>query len=98
MTMAIKTVNHKRLWSHMMRMAEIGATPNGGCNRQALTDLDNIGRKLLIEWATDIGCCHHFDEIGNLFIRRAGQYPNKPVVLTGSHLDTQPSGGKYDGI
>jgi N-carbamoyl-L-amino-acid hydrolase len=53
---------------------------------------------LLIQWATEIGCSHRFDQIGNLFIRREGNSPQLPVVLTGSHLDTQPSGGKYDGI
>ncbi|AQS39056.1 amidase, hydantoinase/carbamoylase family [Shewanella psychrophila] len=90
--------NHKRLWSRLMEMAKLGATPNGGCNRQALTDLDSMGRALLIEWASEIGCSHHYDEIGNLFIRREGQSPQLPVILVGSHLDTQPSGGKFDGV
>ncbi|MPY22460.1 M20 family metallo-hydrolase [Shewanella psychropiezotolerans] len=90
--------NHKRLWSRLMAMAKLGATPNGGCNRQALTDLDSMGRSLLIEWANEIGCSHHYDEIGNLFIRREGQSPQLPVILVGSHLDTQPSGGKFDGV
>lgn len=98
MTTTKHTVNHKRLWSYLMEMAKIGATINGGCNRQALTSLDDSGRRLLIQWATAIGCSHHFDQIGNLFIQRQGKYPERPVVLTGSHLDTQPSGGKYDGI
>ena len=90
--------NHKRLWSRLMAMAKLGATPNGGCNRQALTDLDSMGRSLLIEWANEIGCSHHYDEIGNLFIRREGQSPQLPVILVGSHLDTQPGGGKFDGV
>src|SRR5580698_1033721 len=91
-------INGDRLWSRLMQMAQVGATPSGGCNRQALTDLDMEGRRLLIEWADAAGCRSRVDAIGNLFIRRAGSDNNLPVVMTGSHLDTQPTGGKYDGV
>ena len=91
-------VNGDRLWSRLMQMAEIGATPHGGCNRQALTDADIAGRKLLSQWAEEAGCRMRVDAVGNLFIRRAGREDNLPVVMTGSHLDTQPTGGKFDGV
>jgi N-carbamoyl-L-amino-acid hydrolase len=91
-------VNGGRLWSRLMQMAEIGATPHGGCNRQALTDADIAGRKLLSQWAEEAGCHTRVDAVGNLFIRRAGREDNLPVVMTGSHLDTQPTGGKFDGV
>ncbi|WP_163933074.1 Zn-dependent hydrolase [Paraferrimonas sp. SM1919] len=96
--MSALQINHQRLWSRLMQMAKIGATVNGGCNRQALTTLDKEGRDLLIGWATELGCSHRFDEIGNLFIRKEGTQPELPPVITGSHLDTQPTGGKFDGI
>jgi N-carbamoyl-L-amino-acid hydrolase len=91
-------VNGGRLWSRLMQMAQIGATPHGGCNRQALTDADIAGRKLLSRWAEEAGCRARVDAVGNLFIRRAGREDNLPVVMTGSHLDTQPTGGKFDGV
>jgi N-carbamoyl-L-amino-acid hydrolase len=79
-------------------MAEIGATIEGGCNRQALTDGDLAGRNLLVRWAEAAGCRVRVDPIGNLFLRRDGQDNALPVVMTGSHLDTQPTGGKFDGV
>jgi N-carbamoyl-L-amino-acid hydrolase len=91
-------VNGDRLWTRLMQMAEIGATPHGGCNRQALTDADMAGRSLLIRWAQAAGCHVRVDAVGNLFIRRAGRDEALPVVMTGSHLDTQPTGGKFDGV
>jgi beta-ureidopropionase / N-carbamoyl-L-amino-acid hydrolase len=91
-------VNGDRLWSRLMQMAAIGATPRGGCNRQALTDADLAGRKLLSQWAEAAGCSARVDAVGNLFIRRAGTDDALPVVMTGSHLDTQPTGGKFDGV
>jgi len=91
-------VNGDRLWSRLMQMAEIGATAHGGCNRQALTDADMAGRKLLSQWAEEAGCRVRVDAVGNLFIRRAGRDDTLPVVMTGSHLDTQPTGGKFDGV
>ena len=91
-------VNGHRLWSRLMQMAEIGATPQGGCNRQALTDADMAGRNLLSRWAEAAGCRVRVDAVGNLFIRRPGREETLPVVMTGSHLDTQPTGGKFDGV
>ena len=91
-------INGDRLWSRIMAMAEIGATAQGGCNRQALTDGDLAARNLLTRWAVAAGCQVRADAVGNLFLRRAGREDTLPVVLTGSHLDTQPTGGKFDGI
>src|SRR6202046_413690 len=91
-------VNGDRLWSRLMQMAQIGATPHGGCNRQALTDGDLAGRRLFGRWAQAAGCALRIDAIGNIFIRRAGRDDTLPVVMTGSHLDTQPTGGKFDGV
>ena len=91
-------VNGERLWSRLMEMAQIGATPHGGCNRQALSDGDMAGRRLLARWAEAAGCRTRVDAIGNLFLRRAGRDESLPVVMTGSHLDTQPTGGKFDGV
>jgi N-carbamoyl-L-amino-acid hydrolase len=81
-----------------MAMAEIGATPKGGCNRQALTDVDLEGRRLFSRWAQDAGCTVRVDAIGNLFAHRPGRRDDAPSVLVGSHLDTQPTGGKFDGV
>jgi beta-ureidopropionase / N-carbamoyl-L-amino-acid hydrolase len=91
-------VNGGRLWSRLMDMAQVGATANGGCNRQALTDEDIAGRALLSRWAEAAGCRVRVDPIGNLFLRRRGSDDSLPVVMTGSHLDTQPTGGKFDGV
>ena len=91
-------INADRLWSRLMDMARIGATPSGGCNRQALSDADMAGRELLRQWAEAAGCKVRVDAIGNLFARRAGSDDSLAVVMTGSHLDTQPTGGKFDGI
>jgi beta-ureidopropionase / N-carbamoyl-L-amino-acid hydrolase len=91
-------IDGSRLWSRLMQMARIGATVSGGCNRQALTDTDIEGRALLSRWAQAAGCTVSIDAIGNLFVRRAGVDDGLPVVMTGSHLDTQPTGGKFDGV
>jgi N-carbamoyl-L-amino-acid hydrolase len=91
-------VNGDRLWSRLMRMAQIGATSKGGCNRQALTDADMEGRKLLSQWAEAAGCSVRVDGVGNIFIRRPGSEDDLAAVMTGSHLDTQPTGGKFDGV
>jgi len=91
-------VQGERLWSRLMEMAQIGATSNGGCNRQALTDADIAGRRLLTQWGEAAGCSVRLDPVGNIFVRRPGTDDSLPVVLTGSHLDTQPTGGKFDGI
>ncbi len=81
-----------------MRMAQVGATAKGGCNRQALTDLDKQARDLYIDWAKQAGCAVRIDQMGNIFARRAGAHEHLPVVMTGSHIDTQPTGGKFDGV
>ncbi|MCP3854951.1 MAG: Zn-dependent hydrolase [Actinomycetia bacterium] len=81
-----------------MAMAEIGATEGGGSNRQALSDEDAAGRELFEGWAREAGCEITVDRVGNLFARRAGRDPSRPPVLVGSHLDTQPTGGRFDGV
>jgi N-carbamoyl-L-amino-acid hydrolase len=91
-------VNGARLWSRLMSMAQIGATAHGGCNRQALTDGDLEGRELFAGWAKAAGCAVRVDAIGNLFAHRPGRHDALPVIMTGSHLDTQPTGGKFDGV
>jgi beta-ureidopropionase / N-carbamoyl-L-amino-acid hydrolase len=91
-------INGDRLWSRLMEMAQIGATAGGGCNRQALSDADMAGRSLLSRWARAAGCTVRVDAIGNMFVRREGMDAALPVVMTGSHLDTQPTGGKFDGV
>jgi N-carbamoyl-L-amino-acid hydrolase len=79
-------------------MAKIGATAAGGCNRQALTDLDRQGRDLFVSWAKAAGCTIAVDAVGNIFARRAGLDEAADPVMSGSHLDTQATGGKYDGV
>jgi len=91
-------VDGGRLWSSLMTMAQIGATPRGGCNRQALTDEDKAARDLLKEWAEAAGCTVTVDEVGNMFAARAGTNPAAAPVLMGSHLDTQATGGRFDGV
>ena len=91
-------INGERLWSSLMVMAEIGGTKKGGCNRQALTDLDKQGRDLFVSWCEEVGCTLRVDQMGNTFLRRAGTDNTLPPVITGSHLDTQPTGGKFDGV
>ncbi len=91
-------INKERLWDSIHRMAVIGATAKGGCRRLALTDEDVDARKLFLTWAADAGCSIRIDSMGNIFARRAGLGENSLApVATGSHLDTQPSGGKFDG-
>ena len=91
-------VDGDRLWARLMAMAEVGATVNGGSNRQALSDEDAAGRNLLLGWAEAAGCEPSVDEIGNLFLRRAGADEGADPILIGSHLDTQPTGGRFDGV
>ena len=95
--MKIKT-NGERLWDSLMEMAKIGPGERGGSRRLALTDADIAGRNLFREWAADAGCTFRLDTMGNLFARREGKNPGAPPVVSGSHLDTQPSGGRFDGI
>ena len=91
-------VSEDRLWNRHMALARHGATPRGGVNRQALSAEDIEARRTMIGWARDIGCLVFGDELGNFFIRLEGSRPNLPPVLTGSHLDSQPTGGKFDGV
>ena len=90
-------VDGGRLWRSLMQMAQIGATEKGGVCRLALTDLDREGRQLFIRWCEEAGCTVSVDKVGNIFARRPGRNPGAAPVLTGSHLDTQPTGGKFDG-
>jgi N-carbamoyl-L-amino-acid hydrolase len=95
---AVNRVDEQRLWRRHMEMAQIGAIPGNGVNRAALSAEDIVARKLLISWAR----ARHFtiaaDRIGNLFVRREGLDPHAPPVMTGSHMDSQPRGGRFDGI
>lgn len=86
-----------RLWQSLMDMAEIGATPAGGVCRLALTDSDRTARDRFIAWCREAGCTIRVDHMGNIFARRAGLDGTLPPILTGSHLDTVPTGGKFDG-
>ena len=90
--------NKDRLWSTHMDLAKIGATPGGGVGRLALTDLDRQARDLFVSWCREAGCAVRVDRIGNIFARRAGTDESLSPVMTGSHLDTQPLGGRFDGI
>jgi N-carbamoyl-L-amino-acid hydrolase len=90
-------INGERLWASLMEMAEIGATPKGGVCRLALTDLDKQSRDLFVRWCEDAGCSVTVDAMGNIFARRPGKNDALAPVMTGSHLDTQPTGGKFDG-
>ena len=90
-------VNGERLWDSLMTMAEIGATANGGVNRQTLTDEDKRGRDLFRSWCEAAGLTVSVDRMGSMFARRKGSDEARPPVLLGSHLDTQPTGGKFDG-
>jgi N-carbamoyl-L-amino-acid hydrolase len=91
-------IDGARLWRTIMETAQIGGTPKGGINRQALTDLDAQVRHRLIAWAEAAGCTVTIDRLGNIFGRRPGRDPSLPPIAVGSHLDTQPTGGKFDGI
>lgn len=91
-------VNEGRLWQSLMEMAQIGATEKGGVCRLALTDLDREGRDLFVKWCKDAGCTISVDKMGNIFARRPGKNNALPPVMTGSHLDSQPTGGKFDGV
>ena len=95
--MAMKT-NQQRLWDSLMAMAQIGATEKGGSCRLALTPQDKAGRDLFAEWCREAGCQLKVDNMGNMFLTRPGQSTDAAPVAMGSHLDTQPHGGKFDGV
>jgi N-carbamoyl-L-amino-acid hydrolase len=91
-------VREDRLWQRHADMAKLGGTPKGGVNRQALSPEDAAARNLLAEWAKARGFSLFTDAIGNLFVRREGSEPGAPAVLSGSHMDSQPTGGRFDGM
>jgi N-carbamoyl-L-amino-acid hydrolase len=91
-------VNSQRLWDSLMEMGRIGATAGGGVGRLALTELDRQARDLFVRWCEQAGCAVRVDRMGNILARRGGSGDTRPAVMTGSHLDTQPLGGKFDGI
>lgn len=90
-------IDGTRLWDSLMAMAEIGATPRGGVKRLTLTEVDKAARDRFAEHCRALGLAVRVDAIGNMFARREGRDPTRPPVLFGSHLDSQPSGGKFDG-
>lgn len=90
-------VNGERLWASLMELARIGATEKGGVCRLAASDLDGAARRLFISWCEAAGCTVSIDRIGNIFARRPGRNPDLPPIVSGSHLDTQPTGGRFDG-
>ena len=96
--MLSKKINGDRLWDSLMEMAKIGATEKGGVCRLALTDLDKEARDLFVRWCKEAGCSIRIDKMGNIFARRAGKDDSLPPVVMGSHIDTQPTGGRFDGI
>ena len=91
-------IDSARLWDSLMEMAKIGPGIAGGNNRQTLTDADNEGRHLFKKWCDDAGLTMGVDTMGNMFATRAGTDPDALPVYMGSHLDTQPTGGKFDGV
>ncbi len=90
-------INADRLWESLMELAKIGATEKGGVCRLALTDLDRDARDLFVKWCKEAGCTVSVDNMGNIFARRPGRDNSLPPIMTGSHIDTQPTGGKFDG-
>lgn len=96
--LAAAAVNGTRQWQRLMRLAELGAIPGDGVNRACLTALDREARRLVIGWAREAGATISVDDAANLFLRREGTAPDAAPVLTGSHMDSQPAGGRFDGI
>jgi N-carbamoyl-L-amino-acid hydrolase len=94
---AVNRIDQERLWQRLMEMARIGAIPGDGVNRAAFSKEDIAARALLVSWARARNFTVAVDAIGNLFIRRAGSDANAAPVMTGSHLDSQPRGGRFDG-
>jgi len=91
-------INGERLWDSIHEMAKIGPGIAGGSNRQTVTDEDAEGRRLFQRWCEDAGCTMAVDQMGTMFMRREGTEPEALPVYVGSHLDTQPTGGRYDGV
>jgi beta-ureidopropionase / N-carbamoyl-L-amino-acid hydrolase len=95
--MPMSLIDADRLWTRLMALAEIGATPGGGVNRQALSEGEIAAWRRVIAWAEEAGLTPATDAAGNLFLILAGRDPARPPLLIGSHLDSQPTGGKFDG-
>ena len=95
---ANQRINSARLWDSLDAMAQIGPGVSGGNNRQTLTDADSAGRHLFADWCRAAGMTMGVDTMGNMFATRAGTDPDALPVYMGSHLDTQPTGGRYDGV
>ena len=93
----VSLINADRLWTRLMALAEIGATPAGGVNRQALSDGEIAAWRRVIAWAQEAGLTAATDAAGNLFLTLAGRDRSALPLLVGSHLDSQPTGGKFDG-
>jgi len=91
-------VDRARLWRSLEAMAEVGGLPGGGCCRTALSEPDGRGRDLFVAWCREAGCEIGIDQVGNIHACRRGRSPDSPAVATGSHLDTQPHGGRFDGV
>lgn len=92
------TIDAQRMWDSIMETAEIGKTPKGGIKRLTLTDLDREVRDWFVAKCRDAGCTTGIDEMGNIYAVRPGKDNSLPPIVCGSHLDTQPTGGKFDGI
>jgi N-carbamoyl-L-amino-acid hydrolase len=90
-------INGIRLWDTLMEIAQIGGTPKGGVKRITLTETDKRGRQVFRSWCEAVGLQVRYDSMGNMFARREGRDPSRAPVLFGSHLDSQPTGGKFDG-
>ena len=91
-------INGARLRRSLEEMAKIGATPGGGVQRLALSDEDKRARDLFVRWLGEIDLEVQVDEMGNIFGRRGGKNNDLPPVMSGSHIDSQPKGGRFDGI
>ncbi len=91
-------INRERLWESLMSMATIGPGAEGGSCRLALTDEDRDGRNLFVKWCREAGCSISLDDMGNIFAHRTGRNSDLAPIVAGSHLDTQPHGGKFDGV
>jgi beta-ureidopropionase / N-carbamoyl-L-amino-acid hydrolase len=94
----VAAVSEERQWDRLMEMAKLGAIPGDGVNRACLTPLDREARRLFIGWGEALGLIASVDQLGNLFLRHEGAEPGLAPVLTGSHMDSQPKGGRFDGI
>jgi N-carbamoyl-L-amino-acid hydrolase len=94
----VAAVSEARQWDRLMAMAKLGAIPGDGVNRACLTPLDRESRRMFIAWGEALGLSASVDQLGNLFLRHEGSEPGLAPVLTGSHMDSQPKGGRFDGI